>query len=168
MSETDAAELLTAAMKKRGWSAPEVARRTGGQVSGSSVLAYQNNQTKPTPSSALAVARAFEHEEAIDMLVAWGYSEMAAALEEARDRRIIRPHDPGAAYEYTVEDQGAGVRRVPIGWRTEIEIVAIVENSLGVEWIARTESGTLIAIRPYYSIEVSEELAKEFRPNGDE
>ena len=168
MSEADAAKLLTAAMKKRGWSAPEVARRTGGRVSASSVLAYQNKQTKPTASSALAVARAFDHEEAIDMLVAWGYREMAAALQEARERSIARPHDPKAAYEYTVEDQGVGVRRVPIGWKTEIEVVGIVETSMGVEWIAKTQSGTLLSIRPYYAIEISEEMAREFRPNDDE
>lgn len=75
-------KVLVRAMHRRAWSAPEVARRTHGTISASSVLAYVNARTLPSPANALAIAQVLDAQSGEDLLRAWDFNDLADAYAE--------------------------------------------------------------------------------------
>ncbi len=91
-------KVLVRAMHRRAWSAPEVARRTHGTVSASSVLAYVNARTLPSPSNALAIAQVLDAQSGEDLLRAWKFDDLAEAFaEEATVPSVIGEAADGAS-----------------------------------------------------------------------
>jgi transcriptional regulator with XRE-family HTH domain len=165
MSRTDLAksggELLARSMKRRGWSAPAVARLTGGEVSGSSILAYASGQTLPSAASAAAVSAVLPIGEGLELLRAWGFDEMADHVNELAPSGEL-PHASGYAL---ATDSRVPFRRVPLGWTVAGTVVARSESGVGTEYIVRTENGTLLRMTPYYTFDASEQF---FDAIGDE
>ena len=157
-------ERLALAMRRRGWSSSDVARRCGGTVSASSVLAYQRGQTLPSPSSALAVAAAFGREVADELLRAWGFDDMAAAVAERVPEEV-----PATTARYTIESGSAApTREVPLGWRFSGEVVGKVETSGGASYIVRLDTGTLLIMRPVFALAGSGELLSALAEDGSD
>lgn len=139
-------EALGLAMRRRGLTAPQLAQKSRGEVSSSSVRAWAEGQTLPTPRKALAVAQALGDPEAgAEVLRAWGMLDAAEGLQAA-------PVEPPA--QYRVEADGIGFRRVAIGHTFTATITSILETSLGEEWTAETDSGSIIRIIPIYAVTV--------------
>ena len=70
------AETFRGLIRRRGWSAPETSRRTGGAVSPSSVRAYLSGETVPSPRSALALAAVLDPDRTEGLLDDWGYPDL--------------------------------------------------------------------------------------------
>jgi transcriptional regulator with XRE-family HTH domain len=142
--------MLDRAMKRRAWTAAEVARRTGNELSGSSVLAYSNGSTLPLAASALAVAQTLDRDESIDLLRAWGYIDLAEAYAERT------PETPVDSHRYSLEESSTvPAKTVDIGWKFEAEVVAISRTSAGETAIAKTPSGALLLVRPLHEFKGS-------------
>ena len=157
------AELLSASMKRRGMSAPDLASATGGRVSSSSIRGYVRGEQVPRASTAVVIARSLGVSEGAPLLRAWGYVEAADAMEEP-DQRVA---SDGSGLSYLIEaDSNVPDRAVPVGWTTGVEIIGRVETSLGVEYLARADSGTLILMRPIYGMELSPDFQKSLSEDG--
>ncbi|MGI9609153.1 MAG: helix-turn-helix domain-containing protein [Acidimicrobiia bacterium] len=157
-------ELLTAAMKRRGMSAPDLAAATDGQVSSSSIRGYLRGEQVPRASTAIVIARAFSVGEGAPLLRAWGYKEAADGLEEPWPLTANPP-----AFSYVIEsDSKVPHRSVPLGWRQNIEILGRIETSQGFESLARADSGTLVFVRPVFGLELLPDFAESLVPSEDE
>lgn len=74
---TKGAEVLNRLMASLGFSPADVAARTNGEVSESSVRAYRSGEYAPRPSSAIQVAQVFGVEDGAELLKAWDMPEAA-------------------------------------------------------------------------------------------
>ena len=149
-------------MKRRGWSAPAVSRLTGGEVSGSSVLAYASGQTLPSAASAAAVSQILPMSEALELLRAWGFDEMADHVEQhapAVEEREV------STYRLAT-DSRVPFRQVPLGWEVAGTVVAKSQSGFGTEYIVRTDNGTLLSMTPYYTFEASEQFFDTIRDDS--
>jgi hypothetical protein len=97
-----------------------------------------------------------DHTEAI--VTAYGQADL---LDAGPFERI--PDAP-----YTIERDGRGTRTVPIGHKFSAEITAIVETSLGLEYTAVTDSGSLIRILPIFAVDIEPERARHYFDKGPE
>lgn len=162
MTTDGAGDLLAELMDARGYSGPKVAELTGGLVAPSTVRTYVRGEVTPRASYAIAIARLFDPVEGADLLEAWNYPAAARHLrnEAATADELIATVGPDDGPSYAIEQSSSlGARTVPIGWKTEIEVVATTETSYGIEWTCRTTSGTLLRVIPIYRID----LAPDFR-----
>ncbi|MGI9666545.1 MAG: hypothetical protein ACR2N2_05520 [Acidimicrobiia bacterium] len=152
-------DVLARMMRRRGWSAPEVSRRTNAEVSPSSVLAYMQGTTLPTGSSAFAVASILGREDADELLRAWGLDDMADAIGEN-----IPEREPTTALDYHLDlDSRIPGDSVPIGWKTTVEVVGRIETSLGIQWIIQTAAGSMLTASPIISFTGNEQLGNALR-----
>ncbi len=138
-------EELRRQLDRLGWSASYAATQAEG-VSGASVRAWLAGRTLPTVKSAKAITATLDRDAAAVVLRAWGFSALADATEQ----------EPPARLDYSIDRDGIGRQEVPLNHKTEVEVVSRIETSTGVEWLARTASGTLLIIRPVYSIQSAE------------
>ena len=146
-------------MRRRGWSAPEVSRRTNAKVSPSSVLAYMQGQTLPTGASAFAVASTLTRDDADELLRAWGFVDMAEALTEHVPDHVVETD-----IDYRLETHSAiPSDSVPIGWTTTVEVIGRMETSEGVVWILQTDAGSLLTASPIISFTGNDRLAEALR-----
>ena len=116
------------------------------------MLAYASGQTLPGAASAAAVSQILPISEALELLRAWGYGEMADHVEQqapAQEERDV------AAYNLAT-DSRVPFRQVPLGWEVAGTVVARSESGFGTEYIVRTDNGTLLSMTPYYTFEASE------------
>lgn len=99
---------LARTIRRRAISAPEVGRRTHLVVSPSSVLAYVNGRTLPTPAKALAVAKVLGPEAGEELLQAWGFHELAEQFIEDLSLRTTNTSatDSEDAETHTLRYQG--------------------------------------------------------------
>ena len=152
-------EVLARMMRRRGWSAPELSRRTNAKVSPSSVLAYMQGQTLPTGASAFAVASTLPREDADTLLRAWGFVDMAEAVADH-----VPAQEVNTDIEYRLETHSAApTDQVPIGWRTSVEVIGRMETSAGVQWVLRTDMGSLLLASPVISFTGNAQLAEDLR-----
>jgi hypothetical protein len=96
-----------------------------------------------------AVAQAFGGEETLELLSAWGFTELADAFEERT------PGAPVSSYSLD-RDSETPARTVPLGWRFEGEVVARTATSHGDAWLVRTTTGTLLRVVPVFDFEASD------------
>jgi len=104
--------------------------------------------------------------EGAEVLRLWGFDEASQRLlEEASSREdyadryesLVESPEHDRIRTYSIEtDSNVGTRTVPVGWRTGIEVISATETSYGVDYIARTDSGTLIRVVPIFRIDVAE------------
>ena len=119
----------------------------------SSVLVYAN-ATNVTPANAATVAQTVDRDEALELLRAWGFDEMAGALAE---KLPSSPPDSVAAYSLA-EDSETPAFEVPLGWRVEGNVVSRTETSEGISWTVRTDTRTLLRMTAVIRFEAADDL----------
>jgi hypothetical protein len=149
---------LALAMRRRGMSAPQVAERSRGEVSASSVRSWIAGAALPTPRKALAAANALgDLDAAREVLTAWGYHDAADGLEETP--AVATSREPQYRGEFA---------QTAIGDTFTARITAILETSLGLEWVALTDRGYLLRIVPIFSAAVDPaRLAEVYAPPSE-
>lgn len=161
------AAALATAIARAGLNPNALATATGGAVSATTVRAYlAGGNITVTRIGALAeVLGAYDLPAAVGVLRAYGLDNLADRLAESGATGVPAPTDPHmpprlpTTLTYSLEDSSESpFRHVPIGWQTRITMVATLDSSHGLEMICVTESGTLLMVRPLFTMEVSPDL----------
>lgn len=147
-------EAFGLAMRRRGMSAPAVAEKSRGAVSASSVRSWVAGTALPTPKKALAAVQALGDDDAArEVLRAWGLIDLAEGFSQ---------EPPAAVVSREPQYRGSEFRGTVIGDTFTARVTAILETSLGLEWVAVTDSGSLLRVVPIYSATVDPARAEVY------
>ena len=139
-------------LRRRGLTAPQLAQKSGGEISSSSVRSWVAGTALPTPKNALAAVGALgDHDAAVRVLLAWGMVDAAEVFEiepvAALPAAVVSGSEPVETFRYEVPPESP--RAVPIGW----EVCAVIVSRIGTKYLARAASGMLLLIEPVESVE---------------